>query len=557
VLAFAVTGPGPFGPGPTPGVLLRQASGDRDISRVPEGLRGVVDRCLDILPGGRPTTDSLLELLGGNAIEDAVTFDDDQKPVTAQNAEIAATATTKMRAEPGKGAKNKQGAKAAKNTQRAQSTERTQSIPKPHPTKKTVHHDPTPTRRKFLLLGITTAAVSAFAWGVDEMPHGDGKTTGAETADDSTTTNGGGLTRPVTPGVLGGPLKNPTWSAKAASQTGLLTLSGNTLVVAGQGLTGYDTATGTPRWNVGSGTYSAPTEGTLPTVGDTVYEAAYGSGDMVAIRADDGTVVWNVPQPPKWLPSALVGASADVVVGLSYTDSESNSGQGLWAVDTHQTRELWHAPIGLMDGAPYYSAGTDLILLSQPESYQLTAYDAKTGREAWNAKDTAPRSSSPAFATAVASHGTTIYWATYQLYAYDQQGRPLWPVGVSEGESGQFHAVLADDDTVYAAAENDAGGSVIAAYKASDGAPVWRVAWPKSTNFYTAALEAQLALAGGILYVADRTDGDLIAVNAKTGETLWQFHDPDAKSGDYWQVAADERGVYVCYGMTVRAFLVT
>ena len=134
VLTFAATGHGPFGDGPTPGVLLRQAAGDRDISAVPEGLRDVVARCLDVLPGGRPTTNALLELLGGDAIADTATAG---APVTpkgkrktarakdrtktstktptkspeldgllsgmssaAQNAEIARTPTTLMRASP-------------------------------------------------------------------------------------------------------------------------------------------------------------------------------------------------------------------------------------------------------------------------------------------------------------------------------------------------------------------------------------------------------------------------------------------------------------------------
>ena len=585
VLTFASTGHGPFGSGATPSVLLRQAAGDRDISAVPEGLRDIVARCLDILPGARPTTDALLELLGGNAIEDAVQFDDTLKatePATdrmptgkgvkrsartkastkprpkprtksrelddlllaassgTQNTEIATTPTTLMRAEPDKGKKNSKGAKKS---------ERARPQPPARP-------QPIPTRRKFLFFGMAGAAAAAFGVGLAKMPHGDAKTTGAENKDTGSTTTTG-LPTTKTTGVLGGPLRDADWTGKVAGRADLLALSGSTLLVHGLGLTAFTTASGSRRWDVGSGTFTELNDGALPATTDTVYEAAYGTGDMVAVSVATGTEAWRVPAPAAWLPRGLVGASADVAVGWSYTDSGSSgksTAEGLWAVDAHLRRQLWDIPIGHIDGAPHYNAGTDQVLVSQPDDYQLTAYDAKTGAQAWTAKDTSVRTGDAAFATAITGRGTAVYWATNRLYAFDEHGQPLWRVGVSEGEGSLFHAVIADDDAVYAASDGSMDNGMIAAYKASDGAPLWRVAWPKSVGFLNPSLECEMALGAGNLYIVDRLSGSLVAVDTKTGETRWQYHDPSADKNDFWHVVADDRYVFIGYGTTVRGF---
>ena len=127
-------------------------------------------------------------------------------------------------------------------------------------------------------------------------------------------------------------------------------------------------------------------------------------------------------------------------------------------------------------------------------------------------------------------------------------------VGVAEGESNVFHAVVADDDTVYAASSGALDeNSVIAAYKASDGAPLWRSEWPKS--YLDPALECQLALGGGNLYIADHINSALIALDTKTGEALWQFHDPAKSTSDNpWQVVADDHYVIIGYDTPVHGF---
>lgn len=94
------------------------------------------------------------------------------------------------------------------------------------------------------------------------------------------------------------------------------------------------------------------------------------------------------------------------------------------------------------------------------------------------------------------------------------------------------------------------GQSVIVAYKASDGATLWRTSWPASFN--TPNLECQLALGGGNLYIVDYRSGTLVCLDAKTGETKWQYHDP--ATSDNWDVVADDQYVFIGYNSTIRAF---
>lgn len=555
VLTFAATGHGPFGDGPTPGVLLRQAAGDLDISAVPEGLREVVARCLDVLPGQRPTTNALLELLGRDAIAegataDALVFSKGKKtprakdrtktrtknpelddlltgmPSSTQNAEIARTPTTLMRAEPGKGAKN---AKGAKNKQR-------------------VEPQPMPTRRKFLLFGMGGAAVAAFGVGIAAVPAGDAKkTSGAETNDTGATS----IPTTKASGYLGGPMKSPVWS-HAGVYSDFLALSGNTLLVRGATLSAFDAATRGPVWTVPKGTYAHITDGNLSTVGDTVYETRAAGGDLVAVSVANGSETWSAPGPSSWLTRGLIGASSELVVGWSDIEGAKPTGEGLWGVDPQSHQVRWSTAIGTHDGAPHYSAETGLVLLSDSRQNKLTAYSTQTGHQVWTAQDTT--SSDKPIATGIGSHGKTVYWATTRLYAYDAQGRALWPTGVANSQDGNFHAVVADDTTVYAASTASLSENVIAAYRADDGAPLWRTSWPKDSR-QDPALECRLVLSGGKLYVGDRVNGVLIALDAKTGETLWQFRTPAGAAVDVdWQIVANDQYVFAGYGTTVYGF---
>jgi serine/threonine protein kinase len=63
ILAFASTGDGPFGAGPTPALLYRVVREEPDLTRVPSRLRPLIEQCLAKDPASRPTPADLLASL--------------------------------------------------------------------------------------------------------------------------------------------------------------------------------------------------------------------------------------------------------------------------------------------------------------------------------------------------------------------------------------------------------------------------------------------------------------------------------------------------------------
>jgi hypothetical protein len=67
VLTYAATGEGPFGDGPDEALMYRVVHEPPDLSRVPDGLRWLIESCLAKKPGYRPTLDQLLDRLTTSA----------------------------------------------------------------------------------------------------------------------------------------------------------------------------------------------------------------------------------------------------------------------------------------------------------------------------------------------------------------------------------------------------------------------------------------------------------------------------------------------------------
>lgn len=65
VMAYALTGQGPFGDGHPSTVLYRIANLDPDLDRVPPSMRGIITACLEKDPASRPNAAQVLHALGG------------------------------------------------------------------------------------------------------------------------------------------------------------------------------------------------------------------------------------------------------------------------------------------------------------------------------------------------------------------------------------------------------------------------------------------------------------------------------------------------------------
>jgi len=66
VLAYAATGGGPFGSGPTPALLYRVVNEEPDLTPVPARLRPLIEQCLAKDPADRPTPADLLTSLSAD-----------------------------------------------------------------------------------------------------------------------------------------------------------------------------------------------------------------------------------------------------------------------------------------------------------------------------------------------------------------------------------------------------------------------------------------------------------------------------------------------------------
>jgi serine/threonine protein kinase len=64
ILAYAATGSGPFGTGPTPALLYRVVKEEPNLAQVPDRLRPLIEQCLAKDPAARPTPTALLASLG-------------------------------------------------------------------------------------------------------------------------------------------------------------------------------------------------------------------------------------------------------------------------------------------------------------------------------------------------------------------------------------------------------------------------------------------------------------------------------------------------------------
>lgn len=67
-------------------------------------------------------------------------------------------------------------------------------------------------------------------------------------------------------------------------------------------------------------------------------------------------------------------------------------------------------------------------------------------------------------------------------------------------------------------------------------------------------LKTALAATADVVVVAEADNGSVVAVDAKTGQTRWTYHDATVTADLTWAAAADDTRVYVAYGKKLIAF---
>ncbi|MEZ0112854.1 outer membrane protein assembly factor BamB [Catenulispora sp. EB89] len=383
-----------------------------------------------------------------------------------------------------------------------------------------------------------------------------------------------------TPGVLAGPAATPAWAVTVSSTvTAIAMAAGSVLLVDRFGnVRGYDPQTGVEKWQP-SVVFFADADAPLLVVGDTLY-GYDADGDVLAVNTTDGTLRWKAEIGTSGVDIATVQGSAGALV-FSTGSIEAPAGGGavslganhgkLWAVDTANHGIAW-----TLDGLDYNlvvaaSEPAGVVATADEIAYRLTAYSLKDRSVVWHTDAGNAESLglpiSPAACLTVS--GSTFYWGADKLYALDAAtGALRWSApGPNPGDEYQSVVVVpgqgADGGDLVVATTTGAGGTgggTMSAFDAAIGAVRWVQRGSAKFGLKTAVV-ASAASAGsagsagaGVLYAAEEDSGSLFAVDAKTGQTRWTFHDATATADLTWTLAADDTRVYVAYGKNLMAF---
>jgi outer membrane protein assembly factor BamB len=193
----------------------------------------------------------------------------------------------------------------------------------------------------------------------------------------------------------------------------------------------------------------------------------------------------------------------------------------LFCLDAATGTELWRRNLatdykvtGFTPGASPFVEGNRLILAvgGKPDA-GLIALDKVTGKEIWHALDETSGNSSPII---IAAGGVRqlIFWSQQSVSSVDPANGKLW----------WRERLLTSSDSAVAAPVSDGhllliGGLMFGLDAEKPGA---RVLWPDSRSLTKRILSntSTAILRGGYVYSA-RTNGELVCLDAKTGQQVW------------------------------------
>jgi len=323
----------------------------------------------------------------------------------------------------------------------------------------------------------------------------------------------------VTKGVR--QLPGPQWSFKtqdSGESTGEIAspaIQGSTVYFSQLGrLYALDTGTGTEKWNrkldfVG---ISAPT-----VADDTVYIGTL--EQFYALSADTGGLKWGFPA--KQGVDVFVQAPT-VVDGTVYVGGDNN----FYALDSKTAQEKWEFKLSgwassvptVYDGVVYIGTYSVYNRSSTYNDTYLYALDSKTGQEKW--KVNVPHGG--LFGSVAVSDGA-VYMSSYkEVRALDaKSGQEKWHYNtglVVPGAPAVAYGIVyvTDQGTLHA-------------IDAQTGKEKWQLGG-------NAGFSSDPVIADGVVYLATAhsagalfsgdANGDLVAVDAQSGQKLWNYSAP-------------------------------
>ncbi|MDT3444636.1 PQQ-binding-like beta-propeller repeat protein [Pseudofrankia sp. BMG5.37] len=462
VLAFTVTGTGPFGVGSVPAMLYRSVHAPPELAQVPDELRPLLAACLSKDPARRPDLATILrELTGGQGAADmfppgwlAAAFA--QAPITIETPPPlmgptpAPLGTTPIPPNPPTDSRPP-GATPSGARGSADMATREQSIsPTPIPVagEPTVRQEP--------------AEPAPFSW--------------ARTTPEEPPLQPSRQPRPSRRRLLIGAIGAVgAAGAAAAGTTAWLLLDDDA------------PASRTLRWKfrtVGT-TFSRPR-----VAGDFVYVSS-NDGTLYALRTSTGAAAW------KYRTNAALGSAPFTLGGVVYLGADDTN---LYAIDAVTGQQRWAYQTG---GIVHTAVGGGGVVYVGSADFHLYAVDAVAGTLRWKFP-TENDTHSPTMA------GETVYVGSSDtnLYAVDaSSGEQRWKFPTSGAVSG-IPAVMggmvyfgSGDETLYAV---DAGSG------------------NKAWTFGGVSVGAGPTIANGVVYMGGN-DRTLHALRATSGEKLWTF----------------------------------
>ncbi|MEW6059319.1 MAG: PQQ-binding-like beta-propeller repeat protein [Actinomycetota bacterium] len=237
-----------------------------------------------------------------------------------------------------------------------------------------------------------------------------------------------------------------------------------------------------------------------------------GKRAVYAIDLRTGEEAWRLVRNggPLSVPAVGVAGGRQILV---FVDEAPISGIGLVGVELGNRRELWRAPLGARSSSGVSIDGTQVFV--GDDRGRVHAVDLRKGTPLWTAKTSGEILTPPAVSDGrvyVVSHDTDARQS--ELAAFDEStGRKSWPA---------YSAPVAGAAGCGAAA---ADGGVVAGFtdryvrKLSADGGVLR--WEElALSFFSPA--NMPALGGGDVYIAD-VSGGLYRLDGETGSRVWDY----------------------------------